>query len=308
MSINPELWGPTFWGMIHWTVAGYPQSPNVAQKMAFKRYFNALAFVLPCKECRGNFKKILNDFPIDDALESGEGLRKWAVDVHNQVNKHTTIGPPEVWTLNEADLMYRPVEMSDEEYRRLGKPLVGDVPEDPEEEEEDVDVDEGEHTIPNPATPPLSPLPKDEKESIPEEQKEPETSTPKPKPKPQQPRPKTAPPAATPTPSVKPPSRPPSPSPSKTKKKSPEDTYTVYNGPPPQTVSQINRAIRRSHMKTMNAQRTVMGRINIPRNLIKPVTFNRMRRTIQLRTVKANRSIKAAPKRKKRGCGCNKKR
>ena len=51
--------------------------------------FLSLQNILPCSKCSENYKQNLKDYPIDPALENRDSLIKWAIDVHNSVNRET---------------------------------------------------------------------------------------------------------------------------------------------------------------------------------------------------------------------------
>ena len=50
-------------------------------------FFMLLPKILPCKKCQNHFQENLNQFPINNYLDSREKLVFWLFTIHNQVNK-----------------------------------------------------------------------------------------------------------------------------------------------------------------------------------------------------------------------------
>jgi hypothetical protein len=95
MTLGPATWGPFGWKFIHFITLGYPVNPNNEQKQNYKFFFLSLGNVLPCSVCSNNYKKNLLELPLtDDILNERDKLIKWAIDIHNMVNKET--GKPEM--------------------------------------------------------------------------------------------------------------------------------------------------------------------------------------------------------------------
>jgi hypothetical protein len=87
MHMEPKIWGRYLWTSIHVIALGYPDNPSEQDKKDFKEFFANLWKTIPCQRCAENYKKHLNELPIDNALESNTTLFKWTVDLHNIVNK-----------------------------------------------------------------------------------------------------------------------------------------------------------------------------------------------------------------------------
>jgi len=85
-SINPKIWGSSGWIFIHYTALGYPDNPTDEDKKNYKSFFYNLGNTLPCLKCANNFKKNINELPIDNSLNSRNDLFKWTVNIHNMVN------------------------------------------------------------------------------------------------------------------------------------------------------------------------------------------------------------------------------
>jgi hypothetical protein len=85
-----SIWGPHEWESFHAKTFGYPINPSDQQKYDYMNYFINLGKVLPCEYCRLSYQKFINedDTMLDmSVMESRETLTKWAMRLHNRVNK-----------------------------------------------------------------------------------------------------------------------------------------------------------------------------------------------------------------------------
>jgi hypothetical protein len=85
MQVNE--WGPHGWKFLHTITFNY--SPTEDNKIKYKLFFSNLGAVLPCPYCCTSFSQYAKAVPIDDYLESREGLTYWLYIVHNLVNQKT---------------------------------------------------------------------------------------------------------------------------------------------------------------------------------------------------------------------------
>lgn len=86
MGIEPHIWGPTAWATIHLICLGAPDVLE-ADQLSYKKFFDALPYVLPCEKCRKHLIQHLEKHPMDAALAGGKStLFAWSVDLHNEVN------------------------------------------------------------------------------------------------------------------------------------------------------------------------------------------------------------------------------
>lgn len=85
--MKPETWGPFFWNTLHSVAAGYPKTPTKDEKNEYKDFFLSFGKVLPCEECRDNFKEMMSQHPLEDShLENNETISIWVFELHNMVN------------------------------------------------------------------------------------------------------------------------------------------------------------------------------------------------------------------------------
>ena len=61
----------------------YPEVPSKEDRERYKQYFINLGEMLPCKYCRESYKIYLKYMPLDNFLNSREGLSYWFYRMHN---------------------------------------------------------------------------------------------------------------------------------------------------------------------------------------------------------------------------------
>lgn len=79
-------WGKAMWTPLHAITFNYPIKPTQDDKQRYKNYFNLTGEILPCKYCRQSFITYSKYIPIDDFLDSREGVVYWLYVIHNLVN------------------------------------------------------------------------------------------------------------------------------------------------------------------------------------------------------------------------------
>ena len=68
--MNPKIWGPHAWFLIHSICLNYPENPTEVDKKNYKNFFLELSNVLPCEECQNHFKKNMKKYNIDTHLNT----------------------------------------------------------------------------------------------------------------------------------------------------------------------------------------------------------------------------------------------
>ena len=95
-------WGPKAWGLLHTCSFSYPDHPEENDKRDMYNFLTSLSEVIPCKICKGHYKKYLEkNLPHHSciALQGKEKLGRWVVDLHNDVNRR--LNKP-TWTYEQA--------------------------------------------------------------------------------------------------------------------------------------------------------------------------------------------------------------
>lgn len=99
----PDIWGKHLWFSIHFIAQDYPKIPTQHEALIYKDFFENLWKVIPCYKCGVNYKRHLQELPLDEHLGSREDLFAWTVELHNIVNRE--LGKPTM-TLDEAKRKY----------------------------------------------------------------------------------------------------------------------------------------------------------------------------------------------------------
>lgn len=84
--MNPLVWGPPFWFVMHTVSINYPLRPTYAQRRTHYDFFYNIRNILPCEMCRQHYRTLLKRFPIEPFLDNRDSLISWVVLIHNQVN------------------------------------------------------------------------------------------------------------------------------------------------------------------------------------------------------------------------------
>jgi hypothetical protein len=86
-NISPNIWGSSGWNFLHYITFTYPNEPTEEDKDTYLNFFKFVGKVLPCKNCRINYEKHQEKYPLNDiVLYNKENLIKWLIDIHNEVN------------------------------------------------------------------------------------------------------------------------------------------------------------------------------------------------------------------------------
>ena len=85
--LSKSYWGPQLWESLNVITREYPDYPTPVEKQNYKLFFQAFGDVIPCEECRKNYRKHLQKFSLEKALASRNTLAEFLVNIHNEVNE-----------------------------------------------------------------------------------------------------------------------------------------------------------------------------------------------------------------------------
>tara|TARA_B100002051_G_C16284844_1_gene415292 strand:+ start:49 stop:492 length:444 start_codon:yes stop_codon:yes gene_type:complete len=85
-SINPNLWGPTYWKVFHTTAFAFPDNPSEEDKNVYKNFYILFTKILPCEKCTQDARKAIKYVNWEQTLKSRDSLVKWTYLFHNDVN------------------------------------------------------------------------------------------------------------------------------------------------------------------------------------------------------------------------------
>lgn len=86
MSLDPKIWGPHYWFVLHTIALTYPNNPNETIKKKYYDFFQNLPLFLPVDNISKGMINLLDDYPITPYLDSRESLIKWLHFIHNKIN------------------------------------------------------------------------------------------------------------------------------------------------------------------------------------------------------------------------------
>jgi hypothetical protein len=83
MQVN--FWGPPGWTFLHTVTFNY--KPSEENKQKYLNFFNSLSVVLPCPYCCSSFASYAKAIPVENYIDTREGLIYWLYVIHNLVNQ-----------------------------------------------------------------------------------------------------------------------------------------------------------------------------------------------------------------------------
>lgn len=86
MTLDPKVWGPHYWFVLHTIAISYPINPNKTMKKKMYDFIQNLPLFLPIEEIGNNFSKFLNKYPVTPYLDSRKSLMRWVNFIHNKIN------------------------------------------------------------------------------------------------------------------------------------------------------------------------------------------------------------------------------
>ena len=125
MTLDPKIWGPHYWFVLHTIALSYPIKPNETIRKKFYDFYQNLPLFLPIEEIGNNFSKFLDKYPVTPYLESRQSLVRWTHFIHNKINKALNLP-----TLTMEQAMssyyesYKPREVKDLEQRKRREKYV----------------------------------------------------------------------------------------------------------------------------------------------------------------------------------------
>lgn len=116
MELDPTVWGPHYWFVLHTIALCYPLYPNDVTKKKYYEFIQNLPLMIPFQKIGNNFSILLDKFPVTPYLDSRESFQKWVHFIHNKVNE--TLGLPQLTFSEAVDKYYhnyKPKDLLDRE-------------------------------------------------------------------------------------------------------------------------------------------------------------------------------------------------
>ena len=86
VELDPLIWGPHFWFVLHTLAISYPHHPNAVTKKKYYELIQNLPLFIPVETIGNDFIKILDTYPVTSYLDDRESLIKWMHFIHNKIN------------------------------------------------------------------------------------------------------------------------------------------------------------------------------------------------------------------------------
>jgi hypothetical protein len=119
MALEPKIWGPYYWFVLHTIALTYPQNTNDVTKKKYYDFIQNLPLFIPVPEIGNTFSNLINQYPVTPYLDSQQSFMKWMHFIHNKINN--SLGLDEVTmdeSLSSYYELYRPKAVKDEEQRK----------------------------------------------------------------------------------------------------------------------------------------------------------------------------------------------
>ena len=125
MNLEPKIWGPHYWFVLHTMSLIYPNNPNDIIKKKQYNFIQNLSSFLPNETASNNFKELLNLYPVSPYLDSRKSFIEWTHFIHNKMNEK--LDKPKI-SMDEFYVNYykeyKPVETTLREYNKFKEKLI----------------------------------------------------------------------------------------------------------------------------------------------------------------------------------------
>ena len=85
--MDPSIWGPHYWFMLHTMAFNYPLHPTSIQKKIYHRFIHHLHEFIPNRSMANTFQRLLVENPVTPYLDNRPNFIQWMHHMHNLVNK-----------------------------------------------------------------------------------------------------------------------------------------------------------------------------------------------------------------------------
>ena len=89
MPLDPDVWGPHYWFVLHTIASTYPVSPNDVTKRKYYEFIQNLPLFIPVEEIGNHVGAMLEKYPVTPYLDSRQSFVRWMHFLHNKVNEGT---------------------------------------------------------------------------------------------------------------------------------------------------------------------------------------------------------------------------
>lgn len=125
MTLDPKVWGPHYWFVLHTISISYPINPNDVMKKKYYDFIQNLPLFIPIEGIGNSFSKLLDQYPVTPYLDSRQSLVRWTHFIHNKINSALKLP---TMTLEESMTAYyenyKPKEIKDLEQRKKREKII----------------------------------------------------------------------------------------------------------------------------------------------------------------------------------------
>ena len=119
MALDPIVWGPHYWFVLHTIALTYPSNPNETIKKKYYDFIHNIPLFLPITTIGNTFSALLDKYPVTPYLDSQPSFVKWMHFIHNKIN--ASLDKPEL-TMEDSMIQYyehyKPKEIKEKEHRK----------------------------------------------------------------------------------------------------------------------------------------------------------------------------------------------
>ena len=85
LPTDPGRWGPSAWDFLYCVAFSYPHKPTDQEKKDMLEFLISLKNILPCYNCRRNYRKRIKRISIKRNLCSKKELVLWIMNMKNEI-------------------------------------------------------------------------------------------------------------------------------------------------------------------------------------------------------------------------------
>ena len=86
MKFDSNIWGPSFWFVLHSMSFKYPQFASNSIKKKYYDFIQNLPQFLPDEKIGNEFAKFLDKYPVTPYLDNRNSFIRWVHHIHNRIN------------------------------------------------------------------------------------------------------------------------------------------------------------------------------------------------------------------------------
>jgi hypothetical protein len=118
-QLDPHVFGPHYWFMLHTIAISYPLRPNAITKKKYHTFIMTLPLLLPNEKMASNFEKLLDLYPVTPYLDTRDSFIRWMHHIHNKLNEQ--LEKPKITLAQFYENYYNQYKPNDVKYKEYYK-------------------------------------------------------------------------------------------------------------------------------------------------------------------------------------------